>query len=117
MATKKEKEAAVQALEAMAKFEIALGETGYLPLLEANKVYHGVRRALEDEAGDFVSPSFDGGERWVAPSQSDPDKEYVITLKDGVQNGEWQCSCPAWTRNTPRKDCKHIKEKRRELGI
>ena len=20
----------------------------------------------------------------------------------------WECSCPAWTRHTPRTDCKHI---------
>lgn len=24
----------------------------------------------------------------------------------------WQCSCPAWTRRVPRRDCKHIDEAR-----
>lgn len=30
---------------------------------------------------------------------------YIVSHK---KDGEWQCSCPAWTRNTPREDCKHI---------
>ena len=31
---------------------------------------------------------------------------YVVSA-DPVTAG-WECSCPAWTRNTPRTDCKHI---------
>jgi hypothetical protein len=27
-------------------------------------------------------------------------------------HGKYACSCPAWTRNMPRKDCKHIAEVR-----
>lgn len=38
--------------------------------------------------------------------QGSAKKPYVVSLTD---NGEWQCSCPAWTRTSPRKDCKHIK--------
>lgn len=25
-----------------------------------------------------------------------------------ICDGQWQCACPAWTRHTPRSDCKHI---------
>jgi hypothetical protein len=25
-----------------------------------------------------------------------------------LRNGDWECSCMAWTRNHPREDCKHI---------
>ena len=25
-------------------------------------------------------------------------------------DGRWECSCPAWTRHTPRADCKHIRK-------
>jgi hypothetical protein len=30
---------------------------------------------------------------------------YIVSHK---KDGEWQCSCPAWTTTTPREDCKHI---------
>ena len=39
-------------------------------------------------------------------SFTDPAKKpYKVSER---QDGGWECSCPAWTRNTPRKDCKHI---------
>jgi hypothetical protein len=41
--------------------------------------------------------------QWKVPSDSS-DKIYTVSLKDSV----YSCSCPAWTRRTPRKNCKHI---------
>jgi hypothetical protein len=39
-------------------------------------------------------------------SFTDPTKKpYKVSQR---QDGGWECSCPAWTRHTPRKDCKHI---------
>lgn len=39
-------------------------------------------------------------------SFTDPAKKpYKVSERIG---GGWECSCPAWTRHTPRKDCKHI---------
>jgi hypothetical protein len=29
-----------------------------------------------------------------------------------LADGSWRCACPAWTRHTPRRDCKHIAEAR-----
>ena len=34
-------------------------------------------------------------------------KPYIVSL---TMNNDFVCSCPAWTRSTPRKDCKHIKK-------
>jgi hypothetical protein len=30
---------------------------------------------------------------------------YVVSE---TTHGDWLCSCPAWTKNSPREDCKHI---------
>lgn len=39
-------------------------------------------------------------------SFTDPAKKpYKVSER---QDSGWECSCPAWTRHTPRKDCKHI---------
>ena len=38
---------------------------------------------------------------------------YVITHKSGT----WQCSCPDWTKHTPRTDCKHIVNVKKYEGI
>ena len=32
-------------------------------------------------------------------------KPYKVSER---QDGGWECSCPAWTRHMPRRDCKHI---------
>lgn len=32
----------------------------------------------------------------------------AITPQPGIGRELWMCGCPAWTRHTPRKDCKHI---------
>lgn len=39
-------------------------------------------------------------------SFSSPSAAYVVALR--ADSGSWECSCPAWTRHTPRKNCKHI---------
>ena len=38
-------------------------------------------------------------------SSSRHEKFYTVSL---THSGEWQCSCPAWTRQSPRINCKHI---------
>jgi hypothetical protein len=44
--------------------------------------------------------------QWDVGSFTDPGKKpYKISER---YNGTWECSCPAWTRHTPRTDCKHI---------
>lgn len=35
-------------------------------------------------------------------------KAGLFTMDKLLKNGEFQCSCMAWTRNVPRKHCKHI---------
>ena len=52
--------------------------------------------------------------QWDVNSFTDPRvKPYKVSeCKDGT----WQCSCPAWTMHTPRKDCKHINAIRSGLG-
>ena len=42
--------------------------------------------------------------RWVVPSSSG-DGKYIVGQD---AEGNWGCSCPAWTRHVPRQDCKHI---------
>jgi len=42
--------------------------------------------------------------KWDVPS-SKGTKTYKVSL---TNNGDYECSCPAWTTHTPRKDCKHI---------
>lgn len=42
-------------------------------------------------------------DQWAV--QGSGNAPYIVSHK---KDGEWQCSCPAWTRNTPREDCKHI---------
>jgi hypothetical protein len=43
--------------------------------------------------------------RWTVPSASGGRPHTVAMDKEG----NFGCDCLAWTRNTPRKDCKHIK--------
>ena len=52
--------------------------------------------------------------KWKVRSHSNRKKEYVVSRD---QNGNYGCSCPAWTRRTPRKDCKHIKEVKDGGGV
>ena len=33
--------------------------------------------------------------------------EYIVSE---TVDGEWQCSCKAWTTHLPRKDCKHVRK-------
>jgi len=44
--------------------------------------------------------------RWVVTSYSG-NGEYIIAQD---KEGNWACSCMAWTRHMPRRDCKHILE-------
>lgn len=44
--------------------------------------------------------------QWDVPSDSNPAKSYVVSED---REGHYACSCPAWTRHTPRRDCKHIR--------
>jgi len=46
-------------------------------------------------------------------SNSRPGVSYVVARSD---SGTWGCSCPAWTFHTPRLDCKHITQVRRQLN-
>ena len=53
----------------------------------------------------------------IVQSSSSANQRYSVTRWDGSEAGrsfsrtwEYECSCPAWTRNTPRKDCKHIRK-------
>ena len=51
--------------------------------------------------------------QWDMGSFTDPTKKpYKISER---YNGTWECSCPAWTRHTPRTDCKHIAKIKRVL--
>jgi hypothetical protein len=43
--------------------------------------------------------------QWEVPSNSDPTKTYKVSL---TEDGTYQCSCMAWTRHMPRRDCSHI---------
>ena len=46
-------------------------------------------------------------QRWEVASHSNPSKTYTVAIDaDGI----YDCSCPAWTRHMPRKDCKHIQQ-------
>ncbi len=49
-------------------------------------------------------------QKWKVPSSS-RDAEYTVSIGE---NGEWGCSCKHWIHR--RTDCRHIKEKRQELG-
>lgn len=40
---------------------------------------------------------------------SRPGTNYTVAVSD---EGNWGCSCPAWTRHKERQDCKHIKKVR-----
>ena len=53
-------------------------------------------------------------DQWQVPSSSNPSKSYTVSL---TMADEWQCSCPGWTTHMPRRDCKHIKQMRRDLQI
>lgn len=44
--------------------------------------------------------------KWVVPSSSG-NGNYIVSLH---KEGWYACSCPGWTRHTPRTDCKHIRE-------
>jgi hypothetical protein len=48
-------------------------------------------------------------QRWYESSDSNPEKVYTVAID---AEGNWGCSCPAWTRNRGRLkngECKHIR--------
>lgn len=50
-------------------------------------------------------------DRWYVPSNSNPDKEYTVSLADDGET--WGCGCKAWTLNRHRiRDgiCSHIRK-------
>ncbi len=47
-------------------------------------------------------------DRWYVESHTNPDKTYTVSLANDKKT--WGCSCPHWTKNYPRPECKHIKE-------
>lgn len=49
--------------------------------------------------------------QWQIPSDSNPNTTYTVSL---TPEQTFECSCPAWTRNTPRVDCKHIRRLQRD---
>ncbi|SRR6266566_8296667 len=51
-------------------------------------------------------------EQWKVLS-SNGRKEYIVSK---CADGTFACSCPNWTRNFPREDCKHILKKRLEFA-
>jgi hypothetical protein len=51
----------------------------------------------------WLPPTYSYRNRWaVSGSAATP---YTISE---AKDGNWACSCMAWTRTTPREDCKHI---------
>lgn len=48
-------------------------------------------------------------DKWVEQWKTKGSTGNVYTVSLGY-DGKYACSCPAWTRNMPRKDCKHIAE-------
>lgn len=47
-------------------------------------------------------------------SSSRHEKFYTVSLK---HDGSWECSCPAWTRQSPRQDCKHVLQIRLQTQV
>lgn len=56
-------------------------------------------------------------DRWYVPSNSNPDKEYTVSLADDGET--WGCGCKAWTLNRHRiRDgiCSHIRKVKNTVG-
>lgn len=65
----------------------------------------------------YPSASTNQKRRWIVPGSKDM-KYTVVVLKASEDPSRlWQCSCPAWTRHTPRKDCKHITRVKAEMNV
>jgi hypothetical protein len=54
------------------------------------------------KSGDTASWGHYKNKWYVSGSAASP---YVVSE---AKDGNWACSCMAWTRNHPREDCKHI---------
>jgi hypothetical protein len=56
------------------------------------------------------------------PSDSRPDSRYTVSVYQIDRNSNrlanwtnWACSCPRWTRNADRPECKHIQRVKRHI--
>ena len=47
-------------------------------------------------------------QRWKVPGMAKKGKEPPLWTVYQDLNGLFSCNCPAWTKNMPRQDCKHI---------
>jgi hypothetical protein len=43
---------------------------------------------------------------WSVQSETRADKVYTVAE---IVSGAWSCSCPRWTKNSARPECKHIR--------
>jgi hypothetical protein len=61
------------------------------------------------EVHKIANPRFGYNGQWTvsaSPTTKTPNPDpYVVSH---AKDGNWSCSCMAWTRNHPREDCKHI---------
>jgi hypothetical protein len=61
------------------------------------------------EVHKIANPRFGYAGQWTvsaSPTAKTPNPDpYTISE---AKDGNWSCSCMAWTRNHPREDCKHI---------
>lgn len=54
--------------------------------------------------------------RWTVPGSKL--MQYTVTqYAMTIDQPTWRCSCPAWTRHMPRKDCKHISRVKAEMNV
>jgi len=58
---------------------------------------------LEDEITETVP-----NPKWLRQFDVTGSSGSNYTVSQEKLSTYWHCSCPAWTRNTPRTDCKHI---------
>lgn len=99
----------------MAKYGDAPQKNWLTPVMKANKVVTMPKPTVKSQ------PMQKGEIRKLAKVNSPLWKDqwavqgtgkipYIVSHKNNAQGSEdeWQCSCPSWTGNMPREDCKHI---------
>jgi len=52
---------------------------------------------------------------YIVDSKTDSTKRY--TLRHFPETGVWACTCPSYVWGGEGFECKHIREKKKELGI
>src|SRR5580765_4599571 len=51
-------------------------------------------------------------------SSSNPDMSYTVSVKQDTNKfSNWACSCPRWTRNADRPECKHIRQVKERINF